>query len=664
MDPDQTPSRDSGPPELARAATATLSAVTARLPGAEQRPGQLAMAAAVAEAIAAERHLVVQAGTGTGKSLAYLVPAILSGRRVVVATATRTLQDQLAGNDLPFLAEHLDRPFSFAILKGRSNYLCHQRLRELTGEGAQQELAGLVAGRAALERLAAWAARTHSGDRADLDEEPPPSLWSAVSVGPRECPGATRCPSGEICFAERARARAAASDVVVVNLHLYGLHLATGGAVLPHHEVAVIDEAHQLEEVISATAGVELGAGRFSALAHATRAVVADDTLVGDLDRAGARLASVLADHEGRRLRRPDPEVTEVIVQAREQVAAALSAARAVPADAPGDVGARRMRLLQAGTTLTEDLDAVLDVAPSEVAWVERVGTQPVLRVAPVDVAELLAEGLFGQVTTVLTSATLPPGTAGRLGLTAATATVLDVGSPFDFATQALLYCAAHLPDPRSPGFDDAAHDELAALVEAAGGRTLALFTSRRAMLAAAEELRTRLDTPVLTQDDLPRQALIDTFSSDEATSLFATMGFWQGVDIPGPSLSLVAIDRLPFPRPDEPLLQARRERARADAFRVVDLPRATTLLAQGVGRLIRSRTDRGVVAVLDRRLATARYRWEIVRVLPPMRRTRHREDAVAFLRALRADPDAALPPVSSRGAAAPGRAGPSPGRP
>jgi ATP-dependent DNA helicase DinG len=402
----------------------------------------------------------------------------------------------------------------------------------------------------------------------------------------------------------------------------------------------VIDEAHQLEDVVSATSGVELGGGRFNALAHAARSVIADDALAVGLDDAGERLTAALSAHEGRRLRRPEPDIVEAVVRGRERVAAALAAARAVPADAPESVRARTLRLVRAATTLTDDLDAVLDVPPDDVAWVESRGSRPVLRVAPVEVAGLLRDRLFARVTAVLTSATLPPGTAERLGLPAEDVTVLDVGSPFDFAHQSLLYCAAHLPDPRSATFEEAAHDELATLVEAAGGRTLALFTSRRAMQAAVDALRPRLATPVLAQDDRPRRALVEAFAADEETSLFATMGFWQGVDVPGPSLSLVTVDRLPFPRPDEPLLQARRERARADAFRLVDLPRAITLLAQGVGRLVRSRTDRGVVAVLDRRLATStRYRWDIVRALPPMRRTRDRDEVVAFLRALRNHP-------------------------
>jgi ATP-dependent DNA helicase DinG len=292
---------------------------------------------------------------------------------------------------------------------------------------------------------------------------------------------------------------------------------------------------------------------------------------------------------------------------------------------------------MKAATTLVEDLDAIAEIRGDDVAWVEGTPENPVLRVAPVDVAELLRETAWADTTAVLTSATLPATLPDRLGLVDGTFTARDVGSPFDYGHQALLYCAADLPDPRSPSFDEAVHGELEALITAAGGRTMALFTSYRALRAAVEALRARLDVPVLAQDDLTKAALVRRFTDEPEACLFATMGFWQGVDVPGATLSLVTIDRLPFPRPDDPLLQARREHARADAFRVVDLPRAATLLAQGTGRLIRTATDRGVVAVFDPRLATnTSYRWDIVRALPPMRRTRDRSDAERFLREIR----------------------------
>ncbi|MEJ5254745.1 MAG: ATP-dependent DNA helicase [Acidimicrobiales bacterium] len=630
---------------MSRSIEEVLIRIAGALPGGEHRPGQLEMARAVAGAITAERHLIVQAGTGTGKSLAYLIPAIESGHRVVVATATRALQDQLATRDLPYLAEHLDRPFSFAVLKGRANYLCVQRLTEVTATRRgthQQRLEGLGGPDADLPkqevaRLAAWAGRTATGDRSELDWEPSARVWGALSVGPHECPGAGRCPSGDRCFGERARAAASEARVVVVNTHLYGLHLASGGAVLPDHDVVIIDEAHQLEDTISATAGLELTAGRFSALARMVQAIVDDDQLVADLVGAGDRLRSALAGHIGRRLRGAvDPDLADALILARGRLDRALDALRSVDDAASEHVAARKQRAVTATDSLIDDLTGALSVPPGDVAWVEGDVHAPVLKVAPIDVGEVLRTSLWERTTVVLTSATIPTGLAGRIGLAPGTYDELDVGSPFDYGEQALLYCAADLPDPRSPAFDAAAHEELAALIEAAGGRTLALFTSYRAMHAAVDALRTRLDHPLLMQDELPKPRLVERFTAEPATCLFATMGFWQGIDVPGPSLSLVTIDRIPFPRPDEPLLQARRERARADAFRTVDLPRAVTLLAQGVGRLIRSRRDRGVVAVLDPRLATnPRYRWDIIRALPPMRRTRDREEAARFLRSL-----------------------------
>ena len=422
----------------------------------------------------------------------------------------------------------------------------------------------------------------------------------------------------------------------MVNLHLYGLHVATGGAILPDHDVVVVDECHQLEDTVSETAGVELTAGRMSALARTIGAIVADDALVAGLDAAAASLAAALDEHRGRRLRSLPDELVDALVLVRERTAGAMASVQQVPDDGPGDVGARKQRALQAAASLLADVDAVSSRGLDQVAWIEDRPGAAQLRQAPIDVAPVLSEALFGRVTAVLTSATVPALLPEHLGLSRGSFAELDVGSPFDYGHHALLYCAAHLPDPRSAAFDPAMADELAALIDAAGGRTLGLFTSYRAMTAAAEELRDRLDVPILTQNDLPKPALLERFRADPATCLFATMSFWQGVDVPGETLTLVTIDRLPFPRPDEPLLQARREKARADAFRTVDLPRAATLLAQGVGRLIRTAEDRGVVAVFDPRLATQpSYRWDIVRALPPMRRTRERAEAEAFLRTL-----------------------------
>jgi ATP-dependent DNA helicase DinG len=603
------------------------------------------MAEAVARAIGIGRHVAVQAGTGTGKTLAYLVPAVLRGKPTVVATATKALQDQLAGKDLPFLAEHLGRSFEWAILKGRSNYVCAQRLAELgagTGPRAGGEQLGLdglaeQVPEAELTAIRRWAGSTATGDRAELDREPSERAWAAVSVSSRECPGANRCPSGGACFAEAARARAAEADVVVVNLHLYGLDLATGGMILPEHDVVVIDEAHQLEDIVSATSGLEIAGGRFSDLARKLKGVVADDQLAAGVDDAGRLLVETIRPRRGERLKGELPDdLAGVLVVARGRLERALQAAKAVPDGAPEEVRTRAVRLQQAAGALIDDITAVGQAGPTDVVWVEGHDAAPVLRVAPLDVAGLLADALWSRRAAVLTSATLPSRLGPRLGLPPDGHDALDVGSPFDYESHALLYCAAHLPDPRQPSYSEAMLDELAGLIEAAGGRTLGLFTSFRVLDAAVEALRDRLDVPILSQRDLPKPRLVERFTADPETCLFATMGFWQGVDVPGPSLSLVAIDRIPFPRPDEPLLAARRERAGADAFSLIDLPRATTLLAQGAGRLIRSASDRGVVAVLDPRLATARYRWDVVRALPPMRRTKDRAEARAYLRDLR----------------------------
>ena len=625
------------PPDIA----AALARVTAALPGGgEVRPGQAAMAEAVGRAIADEHHLVVQAGTGIGKSLAYLVPALQSGKRVVVTTATKALQDQLAGKDLPFLAAHLGRTFTYAVLKGRSNYVCRQRLAEISGD-AQLALDGLAqrASPSELALLQAWAADSPTGDRAELPIEPSPQAWTAVSVSAQECPGAQRCPKGDECFAEVARWRAADADVVVVNTHLYGLDLESRGVILPEHDVVVIDEAHLLEDIVSDTFGLELGSSRFTNLARAVRTVIEEPTLIDDVDGSGALLSSTLVDHVGRRLRGAlDPDLAAVLTLARNRLDRVMNALRAVADKDIGDLKNRKARAMQLTGALQIDLAASLAIQTTSVAWVEGPEDRPTLRVAPIDVAEVLRETLWTRPTVVLTSATIPPLLGQRLGLDGDEHVETDVGSPFDYEHQALLYCAAHLPDPREAAYEPAMHDELEALIRAAGGRTLALFTSWRAMDAAAEALAGRLETPVLTQRDMPKPALVAAFQGDESASLFATMGFWQGIDVPGRTLSLVAIDRLPFPRPDDPLLQARRERAKADAFRLVDLSRAATMLAQGAGRLIRSHEDRGVVAVLDPRLAkTKAYRWEIIGALPPMRRTRERGEAEAFLRDLRA---------------------------
>jgi ATP-dependent DNA helicase DinG len=648
------------------------------------------MAQAVGRAIDERRHLVVGAGTGTGKSLAYLVPAVLSGRSVVVATATRALQDQLATKDLPQVAASLQarRAVRFAVLKGRSNYLCRQRAAEVGG-AEQAGLSGMALfgddgpaetsavpetldlGRLGgqLRRLIAWADTTETGDRAELEFEPNPRAWGALSVSARECPGAFRCPSGTICFAEKARERAAAADVVVVNTHLYATHVASDGAVLPEHDVVVLDEAHAVEDVMTAALGVEITPGRLRAVAQGARGLVGADgaPFVEGMGEVADRLDSVLAPLAGRRVltdvdgstpSAESQELAAVLELARGRIDALAGALRRADAETAGGAGAagaandetaRRNRALLALGHLADEVSGIVALGDEQVAWVEASGPSgrtSTLRSAPIEVGPLLATRLWPTVTAVLTSATVPPGLGTRLGLPARGTDHLEVGSPFPFETCALLYCAKHLPDPRRPGARQALHEELGALITAAGGRTLALFTSWRAMHEATDALRSLLDFEVLAQGDKPKAKLLDAFSSDHAACLFATMSFWQGVDVPGPTLSLVTLDRLPFSRPDDPLLQARRDRAGEAAFRLVDLPRAATLLAQGAGRLIRSSTDRGVVAVLDSRLATAGYRNVLLGALPPMRRSTSHDEVVAFLQGIARDAGTSAAPA------------------
>jgi ATP-dependent DNA helicase DinG len=632
-------------------------------PSGEHRPGQHEMARAVGSAIRRRRHLVVQAGTGTGKSLAYLAPPLALERTVVVATATKALQDQLAGKELPFLSRHLDRDVSWAVLKGRSNYLCLQRLDEVSG-GADGQLGldgvavpSVAPGQVAM--LREWAETTRTGDRADLEVEPSERTWAAVSVGPRECPGAKNCPRGEDCFAELARRRAASADVVIVNTHLYGLHLASDGMILPPHQVAVFDEAHEVADIISATTGLELGGGRFTAAGRIAGGLIAEEGLVDGLDRVASQLTAALASHVGSRLRRGMPtEVADVLALGRQRLGSVLETVGKVDATASADVATRIQRVRTAVGALVDDIDRVTDPVDGSVLWVSGDAEHPRLSLAPLDVGATLDELLWNAESTgleivtdrdqspdgddgprhpetvVFTSATVPATLAVDLRVPADRVDTLDVGTPFDFEHQALLYCPASMPDPRQPTYAAAVFDELARLIDAAGGRTLALFTSHKMMRDAADELAGRIDHTILRQGELPKPRLVARFAEEHSSCLFATMGYWQGIDVPGPSLSLVTIDKIPFPRPDDPLLQARREAVGAAAFRVIDLPRAATLLAQGVGRLIRHREDRGVVAVLDPRLATARaYRWDLLAALPPMRRTKDFDDVAAFLR-------------------------------
>lgn len=635
------------PPRTPEPVAVALAKVTHALPGGgEERLGQVAMAEAIEEALVEHHHLIVQAGTGTGKSLAYLVPSAQRGEPVVVATATKALQEQLATRDAPLVAKTLG-DVVVAVLKGRNNYLCRQRTAELGERGFQASLAeaedlGSGAERLVpqLQRLMAFERATATGDRAELDEAVSERAWSMVSVSARECPGRYSCPQGERCFTELARAHAAEADVIVVNLHLLGAHLASGGQVLPEHGAVVIDEVHELEEIMTQSLGVELTANRFRTLASTSRPLLKGDAAkaaaTGVAD-AGEGLGLALAEHdEGEELHLGDAEdLATALTLCDAAVRGLLAELRTLPEDEPS-----APRAVSSATRVLEDVGRLRGANDDEVLWVSGPKSSRSLNLSPIDVSPALEAGLFSASTVIMTSATVPPGLERRLGLDEDEVTVLDVGSPFDFRRQSILYVPTDLGDRRADGAEALIAEEIAGLIDAAGGRTLALFTSRRAMNEAADRVADMVSHPLLVQGAATNRALIEDFRDHEQACLFATMGMWQGLDVQGPSLSLVTIDRLPFGRPDDPLLEARRRRAGTQAFMTVDLPRAATLLAQGVGRLIRSATDRGVVAVLDDRLAKAGYRTLLLDALPDMKRSTDRDEVRSFLREIAEEAD------------------------
>ena len=625
-----------------------LEIATSALPHSESRPGQKEMAHAVEEALHEGKHLIVQAGTGTGKTIAYLVPAIVAGKRTVVTTATKALQDQLAHKDLPFLVQHLseyvNRDITFAVLKGRSNYVCRQRLAELNGETEKKnrktdsptllevdEMSQSV--RREIDLISEWTKTTKSGDMADISWSPSDRALRAVSVGSDECPGARRCPVGGTCFSELARFKASEADIVVVNTHLYGLHVASGGQLLPEHEVLIVDEAHGLEDIMSDTVGVSIHAGNFNFFAGVVKRIIADPKVISDIVNIGTMLDEVLSPIHNQRISAPLPlEVTAVLAEGRRIVARILDILRTIETK-DDDSNQRKLRAQTLATRLADTIDVALKTDDTYVPYISGTVDHPKLDIAPLDVGPVLDAGVWQKTTAILTSATVPSKMADRIGLPVSKTQLCNVESPFDYQSNAVLYCSKHLPNPNNPEFTKLMHEELFHLISAAGGRTLALFTSYRALDAAVEAMRKRLPNTILSQREYQKNQLVKLFSEDESSCLFATSGFFQGIDIPGRTLSLVTLDRIPFPRPDDPLLSARRDAIGDRAFREIDLPRAATLLAQATGRLIRNATDRGVVAVFDPRLGNAGYRRDILGSMPPMRKSVDRQEVEEFLR-------------------------------
>jgi ATP-dependent DNA helicase DinG len=649
--------------------------------GGQRREGQDRMADAVRAAISTREHVAVQAGTGTGKSLAYLVPAIhhavATGGTVVISTATIALQRQLVDRDLPRVAAALKpllgRAPTFAILKGRRNYLCLNKLHGGDDVDPADELFDpfqISAMGRAVKRLHEWADTSETGDRDELVPGVPDATWRQVSVTARECLGAARCPVGDDCFAEKARATAGKADIVVTNHALLAIDAMDGRQVLPEHDVVVVDEAHELVDRVTGVATAELTSSQVGVTARRLGKLV-DQAVADRLAEAGEGLALVLEDLPPGRWDALPQAAAGVLSALRD---AATSCRQSLGGERREDPdGAAGRKIAQAALDDVADtavrlLGAFDEPDPAkrrDVVWLAEHGPDgaryKMLHAAPLWVGGLLRERLFGRSTVILTSATLalggnfdalarqwglPPSAAAAGGVDdpvpdpdAPKWSGLDVGSPFAHARSGILYVARRLPPPGRDGLPPSYLDEIAGLVEAAGGRTLGLFSSMRAAKQATEALRGRLDTPLLCQGDDATMLLVKRFAEDPETSLFGTLSLWQGVDVPGPSLSLVIIDRIPFPRPDDPLVAARQRATDSrggNGFLAVSATHAALLLAQGAGRLLRGMDDRGVVAILDPRLATARYGGFLRASLPPFWPTDDRDKVHAALRRLR----------------------------
>jgi len=677
-----------------------LAAAVGAVPGGVERPGQQLMADAVALAEQAGEHLLVQAGTGTGKSLAYLVPAMLVDGPVVVSTATLALQHQLIDHDLPRLVEAVEpllgrRP-TFAVLKGRHHYLCPAKLDSANAEepdglfdlGARGSGGGKLtwlgeAGRLGkqIQRLREWAEQTEYGDRDELDPGVDEAAWRLVSMPARECVGVARCPFGDECYADASRVRAREVDIVVTNHSLLAYDMLAGRHIIPEHRLLVVDEAHELADRVSSASQAELAGDLIDRAARRARSFVEGETFER-LVEAGDALTVALGPAPAGRLAHGLPtELAEAITLLDAATRHALKGIGEVTADDPDPVRKQQARAVL--TELNKTAARMLSDSEADVIWVERDDRRRVsVVVAPLSVAATLSTHLYDGRTVVATSATLalggrfdtiaralglPVGPGGAPPAEAAPAPrrptdrggddidddaepqldlrwrALDVGSPFDYPRQGILYVAAHLPRPTTSGLPDATADELVRLVEALGGRTLGLFSSRRAAERAAEVVRARTDLRILLQGEEALPLLVKRFRAEPHTCLFGVMSLWQGVDVPGEACQLVVIDRLPFPRPDEPLAAARSaavDAAGGSGFAAVSVPIAAVRLAQGVGRLIRSSTDRGVVAVLDSRLETARGYGEFLRrSLPPFWYTTKADVVDGALRRLAASP-------------------------